>query len=254
MTREKINRLQEYIYEKIPNCPIDWESFKEILQDAAIHTFGKNKNQSLDWFDENDTEIMNLLHNKHLNRKEVQRRIRTMKNDWFLARASEAETYHKQKKLGEFYATIRQVHGPRSRNTTQIKSKQGKLLTTPEEIKDRWVEHFSDLLNISVETDESILEEFDPLPVKQDLDQPISEHELDKALKNTKLGKSPGPDGILPETLVYGGPILKNFSRFSPLSGQPKSYLLILSTLISPFSLKKETALSVEISLMVYPF
>ena len=60
-----------------------------------------------------------------------------MKNNWFLARANEAEAYHKQKKLGEFYATIRQVHGPRSRNTNQIKSKQGK-----EETKDRWIEHF----------------------------------------------------------------------------------------------------------------
>ena len=91
--------------------------------------------------------------------------------------ANEAEAYHKQKKLGEFYATIRKVHGPRTRNTNQIKSKQGKLLTTSEEITDRWVEHFCDLLNIPVETDESILEELDSLPVKQDLDQPITEQE-----------------------------------------------------------------------------
>ena len=75
-----------------------------------------------------------------------------------------------------------------------IKSKQGKLLTTLEETKDRWIEHFSDLLNISVDTDESILEELDSLPVKHDLDH-----------------QSPGPDGILPEILVYGGPTLKTY-------------------------------------------
>jgi len=32
---------------------------------------------------------------------------------------------------------------------------------------------------------------------------------LDTALNNTKLGKSPGPDGILPEILVLGGDYLK---------------------------------------------
>ena len=72
------------------------------------------------------------------------------------------------------------------------------------------MEHFSDLLNISAETNESILDELEDLPVKQELDQPITEQELDKAIKSTKLGKSPGPDGILPETLVYGGQALKN--------------------------------------------
>jgi len=33
--------------------------------------------------------------------------------------------------------TIRKVYGPRSRNTHQVKSKQGNLLTTPDEIKYR---------------------------------------------------------------------------------------------------------------------
>ncbi|MEO0687237.1 MAG: hypothetical protein AAFY76_19855 [Cyanobacteria bacterium J06649_11] len=30
-------------------------------------------------------------------------------------------------------------------------------------------------------------------------------------MKNTKLGKSPGPDGILPKVFVYGGSTLKAF-------------------------------------------
>ena len=170
MTQEKIDRLQEYINENLPNCSNTWESFKETLQNAAIHTFGKKKNQNSDWFDENDLEIRTLLKNKHLNRQEIQKRIRAMKNNWFVTKANEAEAYHKEKKLGEFYSIIRQVHGPRSRNTKQIKSKQGKLLTTQDEIKERWIEHFSELLNIAVETDNRILDELDTLPVRQDLE------------------------------------------------------------------------------------
>jgi hypothetical protein len=49
------------------------------------------------------------------------------------------------------------------------------------------------------------------LPTDETLDQPITEKELDNALKNTKLGKSPVPDGLLSETIVYGGHTLKRF-------------------------------------------
>ena len=49
------------------------------------------------------------------------------------------------------------------------------------------------------------------LNIDESLDLPIVEQELDTALKNTKLGKSPGPDGILPEVLVHGGNTLKAF-------------------------------------------
>ena len=108
-----------------------------------------------------------------------------MKNVWFTNKAKEAEIYHQQKKQGEFYATIRQVHEPKSRTSNQIKPKQGRLLTTPDEMKDRWMEHFSDL-NISVETDESIRDGLDDFPVKHDLEQPIMLLN-DNAIKNTKL-------------------------------------------------------------------
>ena len=42
---------------------------------------------SLDWFDDNDVQIHALLKNKHLNRNELQKRIRHMKNDWFVQKA-----------------------------------------------------------------------------------------------------------------------------------------------------------------------
>ena len=41
---------------------------------------------------------------------------------------------------------------------------------------------FSDLLNINSETDESVLDELEKLPVKEELDHPIAESELEKAL------------------------------------------------------------------------
>ena len=39
----------------------------------------------------------------------------------------------------------------------------------------------------------------------QSRDRPIEDQEPDQAISNTKLGKSPGSDGVLPEVVVYGG-------------------------------------------------
>ena len=79
-----------------------------------------------------------------------------------------------------------------------MRSKDGELLTTPDNIKDRWVEHFSDLLNQPSDVNFSNT-------IIGSMDSPIEMQKLDKALSNTKLGKSPGSDGIIPVVLVHGG-------------------------------------------------
>ena len=90
--------------------------------------------------------------------------------------------------MKDFYATLREVYGPSSRNSHPIKSKDGKLLTTKNEIKERWVEHFSELLNNVTET---VLDEIDQRPIDYSLDEPITEKELDDTIKRSKLGKIP---------------------------------------------------------------
>ena len=83
---------------------------------------------------------------------------------------------------------------------------------------------------------------------QEELDHPITESELEKALNNTKLGKSPGPDGILPEVLVYGGQTLKKF-LFAHLTNFWTTQVLLeaLSIRISLFFSKKETGVIVVI-------
>ena len=75
----------------------------------------------------------------------------------------------------------------------------------------RWVEHFSELLNPESEIDQNVLNEIQQLPIDDSLDLSITHEEVEKALKNTRLKKSPGPDGILPEIIVFGGQTLKSY-------------------------------------------
>ena len=123
----------------------------------------------------------------------------------------EAEWYSHEKNHRDFYATLNAVYSPRSRTSHPVKSKDGELLTAPDMIKDRWVEHFSDLLNQPTDADLTIADGIDQLPVIESMSRPIEEQELDQALRNTRLGKSSGPDGILPVILVNGGHCLRAF-------------------------------------------
>ena len=192
--------LEQILDERLSTCNTDVDELRVVLQNAAAHVFGKKKRVQNDWFDDQDDAIQKLLQDKKL-----------LKNNWFRHRAEEAERYSQEKNHRDFYATLNAVYGPRSRTSHPVKSKDGELLTAPDMIKDRWVEHFSDLLNQPTDADLTIADGIDQLPVIESMSRPIEEQELDQALRNTRLGKSPGPDGILPEILVNGGRRLRAF-------------------------------------------
>ena len=212
LTSEKIQRLQLFLDEKLPDCRHDWEEFKVTLQDAAKHTFDQRKKVSNDWFDDQDKEIQRLLKDKQLNRNELRDRIRLLKNQWFHERATEAERYVQSKNHREFYASVNKIYGPRSKTTHPVRSKDGALLHRLQTSNmDRWVEHFSELPNQPTDVDASLIDNIEQLQIDDSLDLAITEEELDTAFKSTKLGKNPCLDGVQPEVLVHGGNTLKSF-------------------------------------------
>ena len=73
----------------------------------------------------------------------------------------------------------------------------------------RWREHFSTLLNQHGTTNPSVLDDISQEPVIKELEKDPTLDEVEKALKQLKPGKAPGPDGIPPEVLKDGGLILR---------------------------------------------
>ncbi|MEO0687236.1 MAG: hypothetical protein AAFY76_19850, partial [Cyanobacteria bacterium J06649_11] len=55
----------------------------------------------------------------------------------------------------EFYAAVNRVYGPRSKTNHPVRLKICTLLTSSQDIKERWIEHFSKLLNQPTDVDES---------------------------------------------------------------------------------------------------
>ena len=178
-----------------------------MFQRAAKHVFEKRKKQNADWLDDQDDEIPGLLKDKVLcgDKSELKKDIRKLKNGWFQQKACLAEQCAREKNHREFYAILNAIYGPKPRNLHPVRSKSGALLSSAEDIKKRWVEHFNELLNQPTNADRDILGEIKMHPTLEELDAPITMAEVETAINNTNRRKSPEPDGILPEILAYGG-------------------------------------------------
>ena len=143
----KKNILEQFLDDRLYSSQVDFDELKNTLQDAAKHVFGKKKRVRNDWFDDQDEEIQALLEDKTLDKHSLRKHVRALKNSWFQQRAMEAEKYSQEKNHREFYLTLNAVYGPRFRNSHLVRSKNGEVITGSQAIQNRWVEHFSDLLN-----------------------------------------------------------------------------------------------------------
>ena len=109
VTLDMINQLRQYFDQHLTKLPHKWDDLKECLQSAATLVFGEKRKRKCDWFDENDVEVCTLIKNRQQNKKEIQRRVRQIKNDWFTNKANQAEIFYNQNNLREFYSTLREV-------------------------------------------------------------------------------------------------------------------------------------------------
>ena len=136
--------------------------------------------------------------------------IRCMKEKWFKERASESEDYARSNKAFEFYKSLKAIYGPSTRGPVAIRATDGTLLTDSTSILARWKEHFEKLLNRDSFPDWEVLRSLPQEPIQVHLDAPPSLSEVDLAIRQLKLRKSPGCDGIPAEIYKVPGCNLLN--------------------------------------------
>lgn len=198
----------------------DWNILKSSLLHSAETVLGHAKANHKDWFDDNDEEIQELLAKRSNARgdqlkrikQDIKNRIRSMKDRWWKARAEETQHHADAGNTKELYKSLNGIYGPRKSSTVPLLSADGNtLLQTPEDIKERWTEHFTQLLSVSSTVDDSIIHNLEQKETVESLADVPTLDEVEKAIRQMKCGKSAGPDGIPPEIFVYGGPeVAKN--------------------------------------------
>ena len=101
--------------------------------------------------------------------------------------------------MKELYDTTKKLAGKYTRTSNQVKYKEGNILTREDEQLQRWVDHFSELLNRPSPTETPSIPEA-PSELEVNCERP-SKEEIVMAIKKLKSGKAAGPDNIPPEAL-----------------------------------------------------
>jgi len=86
----------------------------------------------------------------------------------------------------------------------------GDLTKGPEEIVDRWYEHFKNLLNIQSICYEDVIAAVPTLPPLLHFGKPPTMEELEATSSQLKVRKAGGLSGFLPEYILLGGAILRD--------------------------------------------
>ena len=131
--------------------------------------------------------------------RSVKNSIKADKRNFIEALAAEAEEAARQGNMRDLYNTTKKLSGKFSKPERPVKDKQGRAIQGEEGQKNRWREHFEELLNRPAPQDPPDIQ-----PAENDLlincGEP-TEEEIQGAIKQLKSGKAAGPDGIPAEAL-----------------------------------------------------
>ena len=206
-----------------------WETLKSCIQEAAGKTIGRRGRLQPEWFEDSTEDLMPLIeaknnaHTKALQsgqpadkktfrrcQRRVQKAVAEAKEKWICSLASDAENAVKDgRSRWECIRRLQQTHAGRKPNRPNgVRKEDGTLTQNPEQVTQRWQQHFMKILNVTSDHRDEAVREMISFPPLLELDSPPSEEELMDAMSKMKKRKAGGKSCILSELITYGGPEL----------------------------------------------
>ena len=207
-----------------------WSSnVKCALVDTAEETLGRDTRRQPEWFRDSANVIVPLIEARNAafskwlksgkredKVKYAQRRgalvrgVRKAKNEWFVLKAEEVEALDAGK-----WRAIKELKLARAglmpSRSAALKKRSGEPCRGPVEILDRWHEHFEGVFNTANEYQESVVDDVQQLPLREEMAGPPTVEEVADAIGRLTRGKAGGESEILPELLQFGGAVLIAF-------------------------------------------
>ncbi|XP_076043707.1 uncharacterized protein LOC143026815 [Oratosquilla oratoria] len=142
-------------------------------------------------------------------RNEAEAIKRRAKSEFWESFGQELENYFEQgKKL-----IAKNYRKGNNEQNSSMNNNDGELLLDPSEIRDRWTNYFTELLNKEVIPNENGNELIYMNVEEEDEFEEITTEEIEYALKKMKNNKSPGCDELAVELLKQGGQEIKMYLK-----------------------------------------
>ena len=144
-----------------------------------------------------------MIHDKYTVRieyktkdREVKRRAREDKRVWLDRMGDEIEKYAENGRTRELYQTAKKITNNQQRQVGAVKNKRGEIIKDKNARLERWAEHFEEVLVREAPTNPVEENEVETDEIRETHTTEIREAEVRQTLKKTKIGRTPGIDGI----------------------------------------------------------
>ena len=228
------------------------EDFSRILREVADKALGFRKQKKKPWISDITLALIEKrrklrgVPSMKTSYNQLTHQIRHQINDdfesWCEGYCEEIETLQRTHQTRSMHQKIKTLLKGNSLkvNTTVINSKDGKILTTDEDLKGRWFEYCSSLYSHNLSVDPNIL---DPLWKDQPQESlpDILESEILDAISKMRNGKAAGIDGVPAEFISKTAAQLSLFCMTYAIEhGMKKNFLQFGANLSLYLFLKRE--------------
>ncbi len=189
---------------ELGTCEEKWSAVTSALVDTAEEYLGFQTRKQPDWFKESLTTLEPLLQRrsslyskwlssgKESDRRkfakaqcDARRAVRVAKNEWFRARADEAQRGRFSGKRA--WQCIRELQHGRKRGMiptrcTTIRDEAGTPLTSIQEQQERWRRHFQKVLNVQSQFNVSTVDQARQRSIRSQLEEPPELEEVREAV------------------------------------------------------------------------
>ena len=205
-----------------------WDRIRECLLSSAVKAVGRRRRRQPDWFVMGEHLLSPLLaaKNEAWNgvlrsdspacrrrfrqcERDVKRAVTKAKEDWIQRTALAANDDGDGRGRWRCVKQLQMVsRGRQPTRTSAVLDEDGLLLSDPDAVTARWCRHFTKVLNVVSVFSPVGIDRMPTLEMRRDLNDPPTSEEFQRALSKLRLRKAGGDSGVLPEMLVFGGPVL----------------------------------------------
>ncbi|KAL4084963.1 hypothetical protein QTP88_027822 [Uroleucon formosanum] len=196
-----------------------WKTIKQIIQEEAGKIVGKQKTKKKTWFNDicekalerrrnarniwmSDTENVEKLERFKMRQREASNILRCEKRKYLQKVLKEAEQDFASHNTRDLYKKVNFLSKKYKQPEKVLKNDDGTLITSKEDIANKWANYFRQLLNCNT-PDNLFL--FENMETNNTICLAPSKEEIQEHIRNLKNHKAPGEDGIPGELLKNMG-------------------------------------------------